>query len=115
MTQARTLPSAPRARACTADEIAALFAERLPDTGGGLTVKQVNWLFSVAEQEIRRGGYHGPIGRSVNGRLADGRFWTLNRMPNGAGYLKLNRPGESHEEWSTRANEEARRREVKEK
>jgi hypothetical protein len=57
----------------TSDQIAALFAERLPDTGGGLTVKQANWPFSAAEQEIRRSGYHGPIGREVNGRLADVR------------------------------------------
>lgn len=70
----------------TADQIAALFAERLPETGGWISAKQIDWLLSQFARENRI-----PRPRTATGALADGREWVATKSgnANGAGTLQI--------------------------
>jgi hypothetical protein len=70
----------------TADQIAGLFAQRLPATGGWISAKQIDWLLSQFARENRI-----PRPRTANGSLADGREWVATKSgnANGAGSLQI--------------------------
>jgi hypothetical protein len=72
--------------ALTSDQIAGLFAQRLPAAGGWISAKQIDWLLSQFARENRI-----PRPRVANGELADGREWTATKSgnANGAGTLHL--------------------------
>jgi len=72
----------------TADQIAALFAQRLPPSGGWISAKQVEWLLRQHAQENRK-----PRSRSASGTFRDGTEWVAIQSGNAnrAGVLKLTR------------------------
>jgi hypothetical protein len=100
---------APRAQAprLSADQIAALFAQRLPETGGWISAKQIDWLLSEFAREHRI-----PRQRTATGALADGREWVATKSgnANGAGTLHLVSVERRAEAVATVASEEACRR-----
>lgn len=75
----------------TADQIAALFAERVDGTGTArLTRRQVQWLHDTWEREVRPPTEQ----RHLDGHLIDSdgkvtHFWTVDILRNGAGILRL--------------------------
>lgn len=70
----------------TADQVAGLFAQRLPETGGWISAKQIEWLLRTFAAENRI-----PRGRTASGVLADGREWVATQSGNAnrAGTLQL--------------------------
>lgn len=70
------------------DQVARMFFDRLPDSGGWISAKQAKWLYDVAQREIERSGYHGPLRDAANRKQVAGSDWTLTIAPNGAGMLR---------------------------
>jgi hypothetical protein len=68
----------------TADQVAGLFAQRLPETGGWISSKQIDWLLATFARENRI-----PRSNTATGALTDGREWTAHKSGNrnGAGTL----------------------------
>lgn len=74
----------------SSDELAQQFIARglTAQQGRLLTVKQAQFLFSLAREEAERAGHYGPF-RARNGAPEiSGVGWTLYVMKNGAGNLK---------------------------
>lgn len=93
------------------DEIAKTFAQRLPASGGWISVKQCAWLLSVSQDEIKRQGLQ-PDAYQTGGKFqadnGDTICWTLYRAPNHAGNLTFSRMKTMAEyvtEWETQAAE----------
>ena len=94
--------------AYTADQIAGLFAARLPAEGGYITNKQGCWLQSVACREQGR-----PAGGTVTGTLADGREWNLRHSGNRNGAFTLRLVSVQEQAAGQRAvAKQARQREI---
>lgn len=92
----------------TADQIAALFAERLPFHGGYISNKQGRWLMSTASREAGV-----PRSRSMGGYLADGREWVCSFSGNANGAFSLRLISVEDQERARRAVvNEGRKREV---
>ena len=67
----------------TSDQIAAMFLDRQPDKSQfWISVKQATWLKGTWDRELAATGWE-----RIPRREADGEFWTLSVMPNGAGVL----------------------------
>lgn len=80
----------PGRKPMAADEIAALFCDRLDKYGQRmLTVNQVKWLRRQWEIEFYRMRNARWAGRVMSGTLPGGSFWTVAILPNGAGILKV--------------------------
>lgn len=72
----------------TADEIAALFTDRLDDFGVcRLTVKQTQWLVGQWRREMSRYTDFRWDGRHATGNLSGG-VWDLAILSNGSGIFK---------------------------
>lgn len=95
-----------------ADQIAALFLERLP-RGGWLTAKQTAWLQRTYQDEVRRVRGSAPA-RDAGGVTAAGDVWSLHVSWNGAGNLQVITAAEVQRQADER-DAEAALREVNER